>query len=200
MDRSYLKEKSKQQLKENLIISIITVFIANFFINASTLNEGITLFNGKKSSLSLDLITLLFAGVITTGLNTFLLKIVKNSGIPEIKDLFSHFNIYLKTLGLYILIAVISSIGFILLIVPGIILLIMFSQSFFILAEDPSKTIKDCMLESKEMMYGHKSEYFVLQLSFIGWYFLVIITLGLASFWVNPYVQITNANYYLQIK
>lgn len=50
------------------------------------------------------------------------------------------------------------------------------------------------------MMYGHKAEYFVLQLSFIGWYLLAVITLGIASFWVNPYVKITNANYYLQLK
>ncbi|VYU40201.1 DUF975 family protein [Clostridium tertium] len=200
MDRTYLKSKSKQQLKENLVISIITVFIASIFIDASTLKNGVTFFYGDGSYIYLDLLTILFAGVFTTGLNKFLLKIVKNSSTPEIGDLFSHFNIYLKTLGLYVVIAVIGFIGTLLFIIPGIILLIMFSQSFFILAEDPSKSIKDCMVESQKMMYGHKSEYFVLQLSFIGWYLLTGITLGIAGFWVNPYVKITNANYYLEIK
>ncbi|MGG7144315.1 DUF975 family protein [Clostridium nigeriense] len=200
MDRAYIKSKSKQQLKENLVISIITVFIASIFIDASTFKNGITFFYDEGSSIYFDLFTLLFAGVFTAGLNKFLLKIVKNSETPEIKDLFSYFNIYLKTLGLYITIGIIAFIGTLLFIVPGIILLIMFSQSFFILAENPSKSIKDCIIESKEMMYGHKFEYFVLQLSFIGWYILAVITLGIASFWVNPYVKITNANYYLEIK
>lgn len=200
MDRTYLKSKSRQQLKDNLVVSIIAVFIANIFINASTLKNGVKFFYGEGSYISLDLLTLLFAGVFTAGLKNLLLKIVKTSGTPEVKDIFSYFNNYLKTLGLYLAITVIGFIGILLFIIPGIIVLIMFSQSFFILVEDPSKSIKDCMIESQKMMYGHKAEYFVLQLSFIGWYLLAGITLGIAGFWVNPYVEITNANYYLQLK
>lgn len=200
MDRNYLKSKSRQQLKDNLVVSIIAVFIASIFIDASTFKNGIAFFYDEGSYISLDLLTLLFAGVFTAGLKNFLLKIVKNSGTPEIKDLFSYFNYYLKTLGLYIAITIIAFIGTLLFIIPGIIALIMFSQSFFILVEDPSKSIRDCMVESQKMMYGHKAEYFVLQLSFIGWYLLVGFTLGIAGFWVNPYVEITNANYYLHLK
>lgn len=200
MDRTYLKSKSRQQLKDNLVVSIIAVFIANIFINASTFKNGVKFFYGEGSYISLDLLTLLFAGVFTAGLKNLLLKIVKTSGTPEVKDIFSYFNNYLKTLGLYLAITVIGFIGILLFIIPGIIVLIMFSQSFFILVEDPSKSIKDCMIESQKMMYGHKAEYFVLQLSFIGWYLLAGITLGIAGFWVNPYVEITNANYYLQLK
>ncbi|TGY43825.1 DUF975 family protein [Clostridium sartagoforme] len=200
MDRTYLKSKSKQQLKDNLVVSIIAVFIASIFIDASNLKNGVKFFYGEGSYISLDLLTILFAGVFTAGLNSFLLKIVKNLGTPEVKDIFSCFNYYLKTLGLYLAISVIGFIGTLLFIVPGIIALIMFSQSFFILVEDPSKSIKDCMLESQKMMSGHKAEYFVLQLSFIGWYLLAGITLGIAGFWVNPYVKITNANYYLKLK
>ncbi|MDU5111321.1 MAG: DUF975 family protein, partial [Clostridium sp.] len=181
MDRTYLKSKSRQQLKENLVVSIIAVFIASIFIDASTLKNGVEIFYDEGSYISLDLLTILFAGVFTAGLNNFLLKIVKNSGTPKITDLFSHFYIYLKTLGLYLAIAVLGFIGTLLFVIPGIIVLIMFSQSFFILVEDPSKSIKDCMIESQKIMYGHKAEYFVLQLSFIGWYILSVITLGIAG-------------------
>ena len=45
-------------------------------------------------------------------------------------------------------------------------------------------------------MHGHKWEYFCLQLSFIGWYLLVIMTCGIALIWVYPYIQTINALYY----
>ena len=49
-----------------------------------------------------------------------------------------------------------------LLIVPGIIAAIRYSQAFFILADDPSKGIRQCMDESKAMMNGNKMKYFCL--------------------------------------
>jgi len=58
---------------------------------------------------------------------------------PRFETLFSQFNIYLKTLGLNILITLSVCIGTILFIVPGIIVGLMFSQSYYILSEDPSK-------------------------------------------------------------
>ena len=50
-----------------------------------------------------------------------------------------------------------------------------------------------------EMMEGHKWEYFVLGLSFIPWYLLCGITLGIASIWVVPYIQTTLAEYHVRL-
>jgi uncharacterized membrane protein len=50
------------------------------------------------------------------------------------------------------------------------------------------------------MTEGHKMELFVLGLSFIGWGFLCVITLGIASIWVIPYMQATYANAYKSLK
>ena len=102
----------------------------------------------------------------------------------------------MKTLGLCILVSLAVIIGTIILIVPGIILSLMYSQSFFILCEDNDKGIVQCMKESAEMMKGHKCELFVLQLSFILWVILGIITCGIAMLWVTPYMYVTYANYY----
>ena len=49
-------------------------------------------------------------------------------------------------------------------------------------------------------MNGHKLEYFDLLVSFIGWYLLVIVTFGLAAFYVIPYVQQAKAEFYLELK
>ena len=49
-------------------------------------------------------------------------------------------------------------------------------------------------------MRGHKWEYFVLNLSFIGWFLLSSLTFGLLLFYVMPYYQATMAEYYRYLK
>ena len=88
----------------------------------------------------------------------------------------------------------------ILFIVPGIIVGLMFSQSYYILSEDPSKSITQCIKESVDMMNGHKWDLFYLELTFIGWWLLTAITVGIAGLWVAPYVKVTETNFYLSIK
>ena len=58
----------------------------------------------------------------------------------------------------------------------------------------------DVIRLSKKMTYGHKWNMFVFNLSFILWYLLCIITFGLASIYVVPYVSAANALYYEELK
>ena len=58
----------------------------------------------------------------------------------------------------------------------------------------------DVLKKSKEMMSGHKWDFFVLGLSFIGWAILGIFTFGLLYFWLYPYMQVSFANFYNSIK
>ena len=51
---------------------------------------------------------------------------------------------------------------------------------------------------SKEMMDGHKWEYFVLILSFIGWILLCVFIIPII--WVIPYIQTTQVMYYEELK
>ena len=61
-------------------------------------------------------------------------------------------------------------------------------------------TAMDVIRLSKKMTYGHKWNMFVFNLSFILWYLLCIITFGLASIYVVPYVSAANALYYEELK
>jgi uncharacterized membrane protein len=71
----------------------------------------------------------------------------------------------------------------------------------YLLAENPNMTWKEAFTESKTMMTGNKWKAFVLDLSFIGWNLLSILTLGILSiFYVNPYRFSTNAALYEAIK
>ena len=86
------------------------------------------------------------------------------------------------------------------LIIPGIIKAIAYSQLFYILAEDPDISAQDALRKSEAMMYGHKWQYFWLVLSFIGWSILCILTLGIGYLWLIPYMNVSFANFYMDVK
>ena len=117
---------------------------------------------------------LLVAGAFELGLSMFFLAIFRMHKV-HVADVFLGFEHFLKALGLFFFMNLFICLWTLLFIVPGIIASIRYSQAFFILADDPSKGIRQCMDESKAMMKGNKSKYFLLSLSFIGWMLLAVI-------------------------
>jgi uncharacterized membrane protein len=87
-----------------------------------------------------------------------------------------------------------------LLIVPGIVAAISYSMTFFILAEDSSLTPMEAINKSKQMMDGYKLKYFYLCLKFIGWALLCCLTLGIGFLWLIPYIQVSTAKFYDELK
>ena len=84
-----------------------------------------------------------------------------------------------------------------LLIIPGIVKAYEYRMIPYLLADDPTMTMDRAFAESRRMMHGNKWRAFVLDLSFFGWIFLSIWTLGvLAVFYVAPYELMTNAALY----
>ena len=200
MNTAELKANAKEQLRGKWAVAIATVLVANILIESDVMYKVSEKFGLIGLSISCSLISLFLGGVISVGLCKFLLDMTTKREEPRFETLFSQFNIYLKTLGLNILITLSVCIGTILFIVPGIIVGLMFSQSYYILSEDPSKSITQCIKESVDMMNGHKWDLFYLELTFIGWWLLTAITVGIAGLWVAPYVKVTETNFYLSIK
>ena len=88
-----------------------------------------------------------------------------------------------------------------LLVVPGIIKSYEYQMVPYILGEQPDLDRERIFELSKTMMYGNKWKAFVLDLSFLGWYLLNGITLGiLGIFYLNPYVEQTGAALYQTLK
>jgi len=57
-------------------------------------------------------------------------------------------------------------------------------------------TGKEAAERSENLMKGHRAEYFVLMLSFIGWGILASITFGIGYLWLIPYMQTTLVIFY----
>ena len=85
-------------------------------------------------------------------------------------------------------------------VIPGIIKACSYSMTFFIKLEHPEYTANQAITESRKMMKGHKMQYFLLQLSFIGWYILGALCLGVGVLWVDAYAQTATAVFYEELK
>lgn len=71
----------------------------------------------------------------------------------------------------------------------------------YIMAENPSLKANEAITLSRKMMHGHKWELFKLNLSFLGWDILRIMTVGLLGiFFVAPYKSMTYAEYYARVR
>ena len=87
-----------------------------------------------------------------------------------------------------------------LLIIPGIIKSYSYALTPYILVEHPEMSANEAIEESMRLMDGHKFDLFYLQLSFIGWAILSILSLGLGGFWLIPYQMTAQAAFYRDIK
>ena len=89
-----------------------------------------------------------------------------------------------------------------LLIVPGIVKSYSYAMAFYIQQERTNKGKEpiECITESRQMMDGHKWQLFCLDLSFLGWYIVGALCLGIGIFFVAPYHQMARANFYEALK
>ena len=72
-------------------------------------------------------------------------------------------------------------------------------MSPFLLVDHPEMGAAESIDESRRLMDGNKWRLFVLCLSFLGWGLLCILTLGILSFWLVPYMHTTFAAFYRSV-
>ena len=87
-----------------------------------------------------------------------------------------------------------------LLLIPGIIKAFSYAMTSFIIEEYPELSSTEAIHRSRMMMRGHKFDLFWLELSFIGWGFLCLLTAGIGFFWLIPYMETSIAAFYEEVK
>ena len=132
------------------------------------------------------------------GLNSYFLKRSRNEEVTW-QELFNKYNLILDALLIGIFVAIFVFCWTLLLIIPGIIATIAYSMAYLVKLDNKDLNAIECIKKSKELMKGHKFDYFLLQLSFIGWILLGPFTLFLLYFWLAPYMAKTNCNLYNEL-
>lgn len=145
------------------------------------------------------LISLVISGPMTLGVVTVYTNLIRGEK-AEVGQLFDGFKNFVNAFVLYLVNNIFIALWSLLLIVPGIIKTYAYSMSFYILRDNPEMTQAEARKASIEMMQGNKWRLFCLELSFIGWILLSMLTFGILMFWVAPYMQTAIAAFYEDLK
>ncbi|MCR1954313.1 DUF975 family protein [Clostridioides mangenotii] len=250
VSNSVLKERAKSQLKGHWGSAIFVAFLTSlvFFMTESILESEAT------SSIILFLLLQLFiAAPLYVGKIKFLLDLAQDKN-PKISEIAFGYKNLTKSMLLGIVLFVgylavgllFSMFGYIIFeftnvnvftLIIGIFLgigliilfyyiVVLFSMSYYVFCEDPDMHIFECIKRGVNLMKGHVMEFFVLGLSFLGWYILpiaigliiyliycifnvlgIIFILSLIAIlcavpymlWLSIYMEVTYINFYLEL-
>jgi uncharacterized membrane protein len=146
-------------------------------------------------ALVLSLAVSAVSSTLMLGHNMFYVDLCNNKA--ELSTLFSRFGIFFKAFGLVLFMALFVFLWSLLLFIPGIIAAYRYSMAPYLMAQYPEMGIRQAVNESKRIMAGHKWRLFCLELSFIGWALLCVLSLGIGYLWLIPYMQAAYAAFYL---
>lgn len=183
MSRSEIKRKAREQLGRNIfatpwLIAILVALIANAVISVSSL------------------VAFLFIGPISFGISALFLKQARDRKTMDVVGLFGGFNDFGQNFLLGFLSSLFIALWSMLFVIPGIVKRYSYSMIYYIKADHPEYDWKQCIDESRRIMDGHKWELFVLELSFIGWWIVGSLCLGVGTLWVASYVSAAKAQFY----
>jgi uncharacterized membrane protein len=217
-DRPALKRKAKETLRSHspriylvgILCSLLTTIGATatewptirLLLRAESLEEMLYLYENStavSTGFALSIATLamtLFVNLVTYGWQLFSLRASREEETGGAETLFSCFQQFWRFLLAQLLMNLFITLWSLLFVIPGIIAAFAYSQTIYIMLDNPQISPLEAIGASKQLMRGHKFEYFTLQLSFLGWAYLSIFTFGLLGIWLNPYMQVTMANYY----
>lgn len=174
-------------------ISSLSEFF-ELYANELKLIAGVLITTAIISAI-VGLVMFFIGNIVGVGYSKFNLNIIdlKKADLTQIFSYFKHWSTAVLTALLKTLYIFLWSLLFI---IPGIIATYRYSMTSFILAENPDLSPDEAVAESKRIMQGNKWRLFCLNLSFIGWEILCVLTLGILSFWVGPYKHAATAAFY----
>ena len=145
------------------------------------------------------LMTLIVGGAVRQGLCQFNINLIKKDAPADFDILFSKFSNFGKCFLLNFAMGIYIFAWTLLLVIPGIIATYRYAMAPYIMAQNPDIGVLDAINQSTELMRGHKSQLFWLDLTFIGWGLLSVFTLGIGFLWLNPYMESARAIFYLEL-
>lgn len=151
--------------------------------NGTALPIGVhSLFTGQENCVALYAVfaylsllsSVLLIIPLQVGLAHFYIR--NHSGQGRVKDVFTAFRPgYARRLGALLTTNILIALWSLLLVVPGIIKALEYSQVPYLLAENPQLTGQQARQISSRLTNGSKGKILVLQLSFLGWYLLAAL-------------------------
>lgn len=192
---------NRQAIKANARYQLGDGIFSNIWLMAVLLCLIYSVIISVASSI-VSVASLLLAGPFGVALAHIYICLVRGRKEIKIEELFTvGFSAQVgRNLLLGLLISIFTALWSLLFVVPGIVKSYSYRMAYYIAVDHPEYTWRQCVDESIKMTNGHKMELFILDLSFIGWYFVGSLCLGVGTLWVMPYHMASVANYYEALK
>lgn len=188
MNLLHLMRESRAKLSPNWVIASLICVVYGLLVG---IPSGLNSYG--------ELLSFLLAGPLQLGMAIYFLNVLYDRP-ASLENLIEGFKPLLKILLVYLLISIATIVGIFLLIVPGIIIALGLSMTFFVIAEKPELTVEESLKESWRLTSGNKLSLLLLHLRFFPWYLLGFLCLGIGIFVVMPWHQLTLANFYHNLK
>ncbi|MDR2194145.1 MAG: DUF975 family protein [Treponema sp.] len=199
-----LRNSAKEQLHgvwKKMAFAFFVVFLIYIPLYISTvLNQlyaDVAVFSILYAVFSI--IYMIIVGPFCLGFAGYFLKRIRGEDIYT-KNIFDGFKQFSRGFVLMLLTYIFTLLWTLVLIIPGILKSLSYSMAFFILYDNPEMKPNQALKESCRMMKGYRGKLFCLAFSFIGWLLLSVITLGIGLFWLYPYMCMSIANFYENLK
>ena len=218
MDRKEIKEKAKELIKGKkwqiwwplLIISLVSSVLENLIgpkysgldnlkITSFEQLSQLNLPAPTPTQLILSLLVGIVIGIAGVAYNKYILKLVRGEE-PEFNDIIETIKErWLSILLVELIVGVVVSVCAIFFVIPGIIMALAYAMAGYLVVDTDLEAM-EVVKKSRAMMKGYKWNYFVFGLSFIGWILLIPFTLGILIIWLIPYMIVSMALYYENLK
>lgn len=141
-------------------------------------------------------------GPFMVGLCAYFMNLIRKENSHE--DMGALFNGFKTGFGdnlvVGLLVTIFEFLWLLLFIIPGIIKHYSYAMTYYIRNDHPEYTATEAITKSREMMKGYKGKLFLLELSFIGWAFVGMLCCGIGILWVYPYMEMSKAHFYQELK
>ena len=174
------------------------------FTTSGTLNSDISAFLAGGvayfviAAIVMGIALFILGSVIGVGYRKYNLNLVdrQEAGFENLFAYFPHWKNAFKTKLLKTIYEILWTMLFI---IPGVIASYSYAMTDYILTENPELTAKEAIEKSKDMMEGNRWRLFCLEISFFGWVILSLLTLGIGSLWLTPYMEASMAAFYREV-
>lgn len=216
-----MKERGKAAFKSNYWPCFFVALLMGLFtggVAASSRTAGSTeklqqlIQSGDKTMLIVFFSTFMIASAILVVFKIFVVNPIEvggaaffaentEAGPAPFKTIGKGFQNYGHTFAVLFMRDLYLVLWMLLFIVPAFIKMYSYRMVPYILAEHPELSATEVITRSREMMNGNKWQAFKMDLSFLGWILLGILTLGLVNiFWTAPYMESAQAALYLKLR
>ena len=202
MNNSEIRNVTKEILKgkyKNVMLPFLFATLLLSLTQQQDLYSSAYEAYGLSYVFTIGSLALFIQGPISIGLATYSLSIVHEKEYSY-TQIISAFKYFFKALILVLLFTISCAIGFLLLFVPGIIVALMFSQIFYIMAEDPETGVIESFKKSSSLMKNKKLQLFGLVMRYFGLFILGVFTLGIWWLWLTPQMYVSFAIFYKELQ